>query len=62
MYTPGIYRYQKILISQFRPGTSFGPKISWLVTYNLASMHVNIITYTMYNGYKLDLGQQENYI
>ena len=33
MYTPGIYRYQKISISQFRPGTSFGPKISWLVTY-----------------------------
>ena len=32
MYTPEIYRYQKISISQFRPGTSFGPKISWLVT------------------------------
>ena len=25
--------YQKILTSQFRPGTSFGPKISWLATY-----------------------------
>ena len=33
MYTPETYRYQKISKSQFRPGTSFGPKISWLVTY-----------------------------
>ena len=33
MYTPETYRYQKISISQFRPGTAFRPKITWLVTY-----------------------------
>ena len=37
MYTPETYRYQKISKSQFRPGTSFGPKISWLVTYMIFS-------------------------
>ena len=48
MYTPEIYRYQKISISQFRPGTSFGPKISWLVTYNSSSVFLD--------GFLFDIG------
>ena len=34
MHISETYMYQKISIShQFRPGLSFGPKISWLATY-----------------------------